>query len=202
MAYLKRLFDVPYHQLKNFPQEGMFNTKLNGVWTSVSTHEFLNQAMQLSKVLIHLGVQAGDRIAVSSSNRVEWNILDVAVQQTGAVLVPLYPTIAAKDYGYILNDCAAIYMFVGSQEIADKISEVRPRLSNLKEVYSFDAIDGVTSWNVLFELNHEVSEAMVNERMDAVNSSDLVTIIYTSGTTGNPKGVKLSHQNVLSNVLA
>lgn len=202
MSSLKRLFDVPYHQLKNYPQEGMFNTKINGVWTGVSTHEFLDQAMQLSKVLIHIGVQAGDRIAVSSTNRVEWNILDVAVQQTGAVLVPLYPTIAAKDYGYILNDCSANFMFVGSQEIAEKINEVRPQLANLKDVYSFDSIDGITSWNVLFELNHEVSEAMVNERMDSVKGSDMVTIIYTSGTTGNPKGVMLSHHNVLSNVLA
>ena len=199
---LNRLFDVPYHQLKNFPQANMFNTKVDGQWQSLSTQEFLAQAMQLSKALYHMGVVAGDRIAVASTNRYEWNILDIAVQQVGAVLVPLYPTISAKDYAYILNDCAAEYMFVGNQEIADKIIEVKPQLSRLKEVFSFDSLPNTTSWNTLFELSHDVTELMVQERMDAVKPEDMVTIIYTSGTTGNPKGVMLTHGNVLSNVLA
>ena len=199
---LNRLFDVPYHQLKNFPQEHMFNTKVNGEWQALSTKDFLDRSMQLSKALIHLGISSGDRVAVASTNRYEWNILDIAVQQVGAVLVPLYPTISAKDYAYILNDCSAAYMFVGNQEIADKITEVKPQLTTLKEVYSFDELNEVRSWNTLFELTHEVSELMVQERMDQVKPEDLLTIIYTSGTTGNPKGVMLSHQNVLSNVLA
>jgi len=199
---LNRLFDVPYHQLKNFPQATMFNTKVDGQWQSLSTQEFLQQAMRLSKALYHMGVVAGDRIAVASSNRYEWNILDIAVQQVGAILVPLYPTISAKDYAYILNDCAAEYMFVGNQEIADKINEVKPQLARLKEVFSFDSLPNVSSWNTLFDLQHEISELMVQERMDAVKSEDMVTIIYTSGTTGNPKGVMLTHGNVLSNVLA
>ncbi len=199
---LNRLFDVPYHQLKNFPQENMFNTKVNGEWQKLSTMEFLDRSMRLSKSLIHLGVSTGDRIAVASTNRFEWNILDIAVQQVGAVLVPLYPTISAKDYAYILNDCSASYMFVGNQEIADKISEVKSQLTTLKDVFAFEDLNEVKSWNTLFDLNHEVSELMVQERMDQVKSSDLLTIIYTSGTTGNPKGVMLSHSNVLSNVLA
>jgi long-chain acyl-CoA synthetase len=199
---LNRLFDVPYHQLKNFPQENMFNTKVNGEWQALSTMDFLDRSMRLSKVLIHLGISSGDRVAVASTNRYEWNILDIAVQQIGAVLVPLYPTISAKDYAYILNDCSAAYMFVGNQEIADKITEVKPQLTTLKEVYAFDDLRDVRSWNTLFMLNHEVSELMVQERMDLVKPEDLLTIIYTSGTTGNPKGVMLSHKNVLSNVLA
>lgn len=199
---LNRLFDVPYHQLKNFPQPTMFNTKVDGQWQSLSTQEFLQQAMRLSKALYNMGVLAGDRIAVASSNRYEWNVLDIAVQQVGAILVPLYPTISAKDYAYILNDCAAAYMFVGNQEIADKINEVKPQLASLKEVFSFDSLPNVKSWNALFDLQHEISELMVQERMDAVKPEDMVTIIYTSGTTGNPKGVMLSHRNVLSNVLA
>jgi long-chain acyl-CoA synthetase len=199
---LNRLFDVPYHQLKNFPQENMFNTKVNGEWQALSTMDFLDRSMRLSKALIHLGISSGDRVAVASTNRYEWNILDIAVQQVGAVLVPLYPTISAKDYAYILNDCSAAYMFVGNQEIADKITEVKPQLTTLKEVYAFDELRDVSSWNTLFMLKHEVSELMVQERMDQVKPEDLLTIIYTSGTTGNPKGVMLSHQNVLSNVLA
>ncbi len=199
---LNRLFDVPYHQLKNFPQENMFNTKVNGEWQALSTMDFLDRSMRLSKALIHMGISSGDRIAVASTNRYEWNVLDIAVQQVGAVLVPLYPTISAKDYAYILNDCSAAYMFVGNQEIADKITEVKHQLTTLKEVYAFDELNEVSSWNTLFMLNHEVSELMVQERMDQVKPEDLLTIIYTSGTTGNPKGVMLSHQNVLSNVLA
>ena len=199
---LNRLFDVPYHQLKNFPQENMFNTKVNGEWQALSTMDFLDRSMRLSKALIHLGISSGDRVAVASTNRYEWTILDIAVQQVGAVLVPLYPTISAKDYAYILNDCSAAYMFVGNQEIADKITEVKPQLTTLKEVYAFDELRDVSSWNTLFMLKHEVSELMVQERMDQVKPEDLLTIIYTSGTTGNPKGVMLSHQNVLSNVLA
>lgn len=199
---LNRLFDVPYHQLKNFPQENMFNTKVNGEWQALSTMDFLDRSMRLSKALIHMGISSGDRVAVASTNRYEWNVLDIAVQQVGAVLVPLYPTISAKDYAYILNDCSAAYMFVGNQEIADKITEVKPQLTTLKEVYAFDELNEVSSWNTLFMLNHEVSELMVQERMDQVKPEDLLTIIYTSGTTGNPKGVMLSHQNVLSNVLA
>ena len=199
---LNRLFDVPYHQLKNFPQPNMFNTKVDGQWQALSTQEFLAQAMQLSKALYHMGVVVGDRIAVASTNRYEWNILDIAVQQVGAVLVPLYTTISAKDYAFILNDCAAEYMFVGNQEIADKINEVKVQLSGLKDVFSFDSLPNTTSWETLFELSHDVTELMVQERMDAVKSEDMVTIIYTSGTTGNPKGVMLSHGNVLSNVLA
>jgi len=199
---LNRLFDVPYHQLKNFPQENMFNTKVNGEWQALSTMDFLDRSMRLSKALIHMGISSGDRVAVASTNRYEWNVLDIAVQQAGAVLVPLYPTISAKDYAYILNDCSAAYMFVGNQEIADKITEVKHQLTTLKEVYAFDELNEVSSWNTLFMLNHEVSELMVQERMDQVKPEDLLTIIYTSGTTGNPKGVMLSHQNVLSNVLA
>ncbi len=99
---LNRLFDVPYHQLKNFPQEHMFNTKVNGEWQALSTKDFLDRSMRLSKALIHLGISSGDRVAVASTNRYEWNILDIAVQQVGAVLVPLYPTISAKDDAYIL----------------------------------------------------------------------------------------------------
>ncbi len=202
MTNLKRLFDIPYHQLKNFPKSHMFNTKVDGIWEPLSTNEFLKQAMQLSRALIHMGVVAGDRIAVASTNRYEWNILDIAVQQVGAVLVPLYPTIAAKDYAYILNDCAAKFMFVGNQEISDKIAEVKGDLTHLKEVYAFDNLPGTLHWRSLWDFVDNVEEIRVQQRMDAVKSEDMVTIIYTSGTTGNPKGVMLSHQNVLSNVLA
>lgn len=202
MNSVSRLFDVPYHQLKNFPQPGMFNSKLEGQWVGISTIDFLDRCMQLSIGLLHSGVEPGERIAVASTNRLEWNILDIAVQQIGAVLVPLYPTISAKDYRFILNDCEAKFMFVGNQEIADKIIEVSSDLKALKGTYAFDSLTGIDRWDSFFHEKSNEKEQEVQHRMANVKDDAMVTIIYTSGTTGNPKGVMLSHRNVLSNVLA
>lgn len=197
-----RLFDVPYHQLKNYPQEEMFVTKVEGKWIAVSTSEFLKKAMDVSKGLLKLGIKPKDCVAVSSSNRVEWNLLDIAVQQIGAILVPLYPTITAKDYQYILNDCQASMMVVGNTEIAGKINEVKGDLPLLKWVFSFDNIAGFLHWDDLWKDLDGVSDQEVEALMSQVNPEDLATIIYTSGTTGNPKGVMLSHRNIVSNSMA
>lgn len=202
MALPTRLFDIPSHQLKNFPRSDQFNTKIEGKWKAMSTQLFMQECMKLSRGLIQYGIKTGDFIAVASANRVEWNILDIAVQQVGAILVPLYPNISSKDYAYILNDCGAVVMFVGNDDIALKINEVRGNLSQLKEVFAFDEIEGTTSWKTLVEHHETIPESEVTGRMAEVDEDDLATIIYTSGTTGNPKGVMLSHKNILSNVLA
>ena len=202
MNTVSRLFDIPYHQLKNYPQPGMFFSKKEGNWVGISTKEFLERSMQLSIGLMEAGVEPGDRIAVASTNRLEWNILDIAVQQIGAVLVPLYPTISSRDYCFILNDCEAKYMFVGNQEIADKIVAVTGELKALKGTFSFDDVSGVEPWDTFFHERTDEKEGEVQQRMSKVQGQELATIIYTSGTTGNPKGVMLSHRNVLSNVLA
>ena len=202
MNTVSRLFDIPYHQLKNYPQPGMFFSKKEGNWVGISTKEFLERSMQLSIGLMEAGVEPGDRIAVASTNRLEWNILDIAVQQIGAVLVPLYPTISSRDYCFILNDCEAKYMFVGNQEIADKILAVKGELKALKGSFAFDDVSGVEPWDTFFHERTDEKEGEVQQRMSKVQGQELATIIYTSGTTGNPKGVMLSHRNVLSNVLA
>ena len=202
MNTVSRLFDIPYHQLKNYPQPGMFFSKKEGNWVGISTKEFLERSMQLSIGLMEAGVEPGDRIAVASTNRLEWNILDIAVQQIGAVLVPLYPTISSRDYCFILNDCEAKFMFVGNQEIADKILAVKGELKALKGTFAFDDVSGVEPWDTFFHERTDEKEGEVQQRMSKVQGQELATIIYTSGTTGNPKGVMLSHRNVLSNVLA
>lgn len=202
MNTVTRLFDVPYHQLKNYPQPGMFCSKMDGSWNAISTKDFLDRCMQLSIGLLSVGVENGDRIAVASNNRLEWNILDIAVQQIGAVLVPLYPTISSKDYQFILNDCEAKYMFVGNQEIADKILEVKSGLQALKGTFSFDSLSGVERWDAFFHTISDSKEEEVQQCMSKVETEAMATIIYTSGTTGNPKGVMLSHRNILSNVMA
>jgi long-chain acyl-CoA synthetase len=112
MLTIERLFDVPRHQLKNYPNANMFVTKTAGIWVPMSTADFLDAAMQVSRGLMALGVQAGDRVAVASNNRVEWNILDIAVQQAGAILVPLYPNISESDYRFILNDAGVVLLTV------------------------------------------------------------------------------------------
>jgi len=200
MITADRLFEVPDHQLKNYPNSSMFVTKTAGIWVPISTSDFIDRTMNVARGLISMGVQAGDRIAVASSNRVEWNILDIAVQKTGAILVPLYPNISESDYLFILNDCTAKICIVSNQELADKISNVRGNVPSLNHLFSFDKLDSVPHWSFIEEQKTHTEEDQVQERMKMVKNEDLVTIIYTSGTTGNPKGVMLSHQNLLSNV--
>ena len=200
MITAERLFEVPDHQLKNYPNSAMFVTKTAGIWVPMTTSDFIERTMNVARGLISMGIQAGDRIAVASSNRVEWNILDIAVQKTGAILVPLYPNISENDYRFILNDCSAKICVVSNQELADKISNIRVDVASLEHLFSFDKLESVPHWSHIEEQRTHTDVELVHERMKQVKNEDLVTIIYTSGTTGNPKGVMLSHQNLLSNV--
>ena len=202
MFQAQRLFDVPYFQLKNYPNENMFVTKTNGKWEGIHTKAFLDQAMIISRGLIAMGVQPGDMIAMASSNRVEWNILDIAIQQVGAIVVPLYPNISVNDYKYIFKDCGAKICCVGNQELFDKIQSIRSEIPSLEHLFTFDKINGISNWTEIELKSEMVEESIVKTRMDEVKHEDLATIIYTSGTTGNPKGVMLSHKNILSNVEA
>jgi long-chain acyl-CoA synthetase len=200
MLTIDRLFDVPRHQLKNYPNPNMFVTKTKGIWVPLSTADFLDAAMNVSRGLISLGVQAGDRVAVASSNRFEWNILDIAVQQVGAILVPLYPNISAADYRFILNDAGVEICVVSNQELVDKISAVRNDVPSLKHLFSFDQLPNCPHWSEIEAAKGQTDIETVEQRMREVKTADLATIIYTSGTTGNPKGVMLSHANILATV--
>ena len=203
MAGITRLFDFPYHQLERYDIPDALVTKYDGKWIKTSTREYIANANAVSRALLKMGVAPNDKIAViSSNNRTEWNILDIGVLQTGAQNVPIYPTISEADYEYILNHSGAIYCFVSDAEVLRKVNLIRHNVPNLREVYSFDRLADCRNWDELLELGtDEANQAEVQARMDAIVPGDLATIIYTSGTTGRPKGVMLSHDNIVSNVL-
>ena len=202
MFYAKRLFDVPYHQVKNYPNATMFATKIAGEWIGTSTQQFLDEVMLVSRGLIALNVQKGDRVSVSANNRVEWNIFDIAVQQIGAILVPLYPTSSESDYSFIINNASVKLIVVSNKELFDKVEKIRSSTPSLSSVFTFEEVEGATNWKAIHEQASKIEESEVTKRMAEVAPEDMVTIIYTSGTTGNPKGVMLSHINLLSNVEA
>jgi long-chain acyl-CoA synthetase len=203
MTEITRLFDFPYYQLEKHNLDKALTTKYNGEWKSISTQEYINKANAISRALLKLDINKDDKIAViSTNNRTEWNIMDVGILQVGAQNIPIYPTISANDYEYVLNHSESLYCFVSDDEVLQKILKIKDK-THLKEVYSFDHIEGCKHYSELFEIGKDEStQPEVESRKDAVKPSDLATIIYTSGTTGRPKGVMLSHDNIVSNVLA
>jgi long-chain acyl-CoA synthetase len=203
MISITRLFDFPYYQLENFNISDALVTKQNGEWIKTSTEEYIAKANAISRALVEIGVQKNDKIAIiSTNNRTEWNIMDIGVLQTGAQTIPIYPTISEKDYEYILNHSESIYCFVSDEEVLRKVNAIKSNVPTLKEVYSFNTIKGCKHWTELLDLGKdEANQKAVEERKNGVIPSDLATIIYTSGTTGKPKGVMLSHDNIVSNVI-
>ena len=204
MTEITRLFEFPYFQLEKYNSiSDAFVMKQKGEWIKTSTEEYLAKANAISRALLRLGIQKNDKIAViSSNNRTEWNIMDIGILQIGAQNIPIYPTISEIDYAYIINHSEAIYCFVSDEEILRKINLIRDQTPNLREVYSFNDIENCKNWTELLTLGEDPSNQFeVEERKNNVSSSDLATIIYTSGTTGKPKGVMLSHHNIVSNIL-
>jgi long-chain acyl-CoA synthetase len=203
MNTITRLFDFPYHQLEKYNLSDSLVTKYGNEWIKTSTQEYLDKANAISRGLLRLGINVNDKIAIiSSSNRTEWHICDVGVLQTGAQNVPIYPTISEEDYEYILNHSESSYCFVSDNEVYQKVKAIQKNVPKLKEVYSFDEIEGCKNWKELLTLGeNKDNQEQVEARKDAIVTTDLATIIYTSGTTGRPKGVMLTHQNIVSDVL-
>ncbi|MGO4816942.1 AMP-dependent synthetase/ligase [Flavobacterium sp. W22_SRS_FP1] len=204
MTSITRLFDFPYYQQDKYTSiPDALVTKQDGVWVKTSTQEYIAKSNSVSRALLRMGIQKDDKIAlISSSNRTEWNIMDIGILQTGAQTIPIYPTISEDDYEYVLNHSGAIYCFVSDVEVLEKVNSIRHKVPNLKEVYSFNLIEGCKNWNELLILGLDPSnQNEVESRKNDVKPEELATIIYTSGTTGKPKGVMLSHKNIVSNVL-
>ncbi|MBP0613070.1 long-chain fatty acid--CoA ligase [Chryseobacterium sp. cx-311] len=201
---IRRLFDIAHHATEKFPQDDMFVTKYNGEWQKTSSKEYVNLGNRISRGLLKLGIKPGDKIAlITTATRTEWAVMDLGISQIGAISVPVYPTISADDYVYIFNDAEVKYCFVSDRDLLQKVKTAKPEVPSLQGIFTFDSIEGAANWQEVLDLgSDEANQREVTDLSATINPEDLATIIYTSGTTGKPKGVMLTHLNIVSNVLA
>jgi len=200
---LERLIDLPQWVKERFPKDNHFSVKRNGQWENVSTDEFIENSELLSLALIKKGINSGDKIATVSNNRPEWNFADMAILQLGAIHVPIYPTISRDDFLHILSHSETRILFVSSEDHYNNAREIISSADLKIEIYTFDEVEGARNWKELLNEGREFrspeSLAFLKHSRDIVHKDDVATIIYTSGTTGTPKGVMLSHWNIISN---
>lgn len=198
-----RVFDIIPQLLQKYNKPNALAAKENGKWVTYSTQQFADNVNNLSYGLLGLGVEREDKIAIIANNRPEWNFADFAIQQSGAVSVPIYPTISENDLNFILNDAKVKYIFVSTAELYAKVKGVAANAPSVKEIFTFNKVDGAKHWTELLEAGKKSPKpAEVDAVKNSIKPNDLLTILYTSGTTGNPKGVMLSHNNLLSNSMA
>jgi len=200
---IKRLFDIPHYALEKYPKTDMFVTKYQGEWQKTSTQEFINQGNKISRGLLKLGIKPGDKIALITTNsRTEWAVMDLGLSQIGVVSVPVYPSISPEDYEFIFTNAEIQYCFVSDKELFNKVMKVKHNIPTLQGLFTFDHVSGAANWKEILDLGEDDSTQIeVEDLSKAINPEDLATIIYTSGTTGRPKGVMLTHHNIVSNVL-
>src|SRR5258705_2482781 len=200
---VKRIFDIVEHQLSVYGKPIALAYKVDGQWKTFSSADFKENADLISCGLLALGIKKDDKVAVISNNRPEWNFADMGAQQIGAILVPMYTSVSSADYKFILNDSSSRIIFCGDKELYNKVMAVRSELTSVEHIYTFDNVDGAEHWSVVTELGNKNFDAQKLQQLkDAVSHSDIATILYTSGTTGVPKGVMLTHDNIISNITA
>lgn len=198
-----RLFDLLPRYAKQYNKPDMLAAKENGVWKTYSSDEVTEDANLISYALFEMGLQKGDKITIISNNRPEWVMVNMGMMEAGCINVPVYPTISMNDLIFILNNAEVKYVFVSDQHLYDKVKEAIQQVPGVKKIFSFDPLPGVTHWSTLLESGRNFPDkARLEAVKDSIQSNDVATIIYTSGTTGNPKGVMLSHHNLLSNAMA
>lgn len=200
---VKRIFDIPYYSKAHFEKDDFVCDKRNGKWEKISTDEYIRITNQLSRALLKYGIKKGDRIAlITSTNRVEWCFFDQAALQIGAVTVPIYPSISSEDCVYNLENSGSKICIVSDEKLFDKINTIKSQLPELQDIFTFDDVKNAKNWKELLESGKETDNQQEVETIkDSISEDDLVSIIYTSGTTGKPKGVMLTHKNIVSDVL-
>ncbi len=199
-----RIFDLLTHYAHYFPRKDALAAKENGVWTHYSTQQYIEKVNHISYGLMQLGIKKGDRVASISNNRPEWNFLDMALHQLGAVHVSIYPTISREDYEYILNHAEVKMVFVSGWELLRKVETIITEIPGLKDnVFTFRNLRGYKHLNEVIELGiANPSPNYLEEIKASITPHDMATLIYTSGTTKRPKGVILTHENFLQNTKA
>ncbi|HQV78852.1 MAG TPA: long-chain fatty acid--CoA ligase [Chitinophagales bacterium] len=193
-----RLFDFLTYNYLKYPNHSFLSAKENKEWRHYTFTEVQIKVDKVSQLLINLGLTDGDTIALISANRPEWNFVDLGAQQIGVIVVPMYPTISEKDYEYIFQDADIKYAFVGDETIYNKVLPLIGKIKSLKDIYTFDILE--VAKNFAQSLPDAVSNPSIESIKSKIHENNLATIIYTSGTTGNPKGVMLSHKNIVSNI--
>lgn len=202
MKNITRVFDLLQYNKEHFNSEDALAAKIGGIWEKYSASAFINIVDEVSRGLLQKGIKKGDKVAIMSENRPEWNFCDFGIMQIGATQVPMYPTLAENDIRFIIQDAEVKVVFVSSLELYNKINSVKEALNLETSIYTFDKHDTLPHWSAITELGKQNTAVDLNVYRDAIQPDDLLTLIYTSGTTGTPKGVMLTHQNLISNVLA
>lgn len=201
---IRRTFDIIEWNKEKYPRNDMYAGKKDKEWIKYSVEEVSNYVNWVSYGLLSMGYKKGDKVATISGNKPEWNFVDLGVAQAGLIHVPIYPTISTEEYDFILEHSDVKVIFIGNRTIYNKVSPIVSKIQNLKDIFSFDPVEGVRSFDELIEAGKREAAKYhdeLNRIKESINPEDLVTIIYTSGTTGNSKGVMLSHKNLVSNAI-
>lgn len=195
-----RIFDLADRQLELYPNLAMFSSKTDGDWNALTTSEFVSKVNGISKGLIELGVKPNEKVALIAESGIHWHIVDFAIQQIGAVVVAIYPNITDADYQYIFNDAEIRVTIVSTKSLYQRIVNLKDSIYTLKYIFCIEEHDQIRNWSEIVQIGRHIEDLEVQSLKDQIRSTDLVTLIYTSGTTGKPKGVMLSHDNIIANV--
>jgi long-chain acyl-CoA synthetase len=201
---VKRTFDIIQWNLEKYPRPVMYGGKKENEWITYSTDEVRDYTDLVSYGLLSMGYRPGDKVATISGNKPEWNFVDMGLAQAGMIHVPIYPTIGTEEYDYILRHSDVKIIIVGNKAIYGKVSPIAGNIEQLRDIFSFDPVEGVKSFDMIIEAGRENAVRLEDELSkikESIRPEDLVTIIYTSGTTGNSKGVMLSHNNLVKNAI-
>lgn len=203
---LTRTFDIIPNYLEKYPdKEDALSAKENGQWVKTSITEYAEKAAQVSYGLYALGLKKGDKVAMISNNRPEWNIIDMGMSQAGIIHVPVYPTLSDDEYEYIFDHAEPKLIIISEKSLYDKLKPIFSKAKSIKDAYSINVVEGAKNWKEIMDLGKAKAgefENTLKENMEKTSKDEMVTLLYTSGTTGRPKGVCLSHWNLVSNALA